>query len=343
MDKLNKMDFIKTDFNESKYLIDKNKGIKRMVGLGEVAYKPKDMSGLNNNFIEFKDENGVSTIKYMTPNMYKIITVLLQHTNNSIVDNKNIFSYDGDMYIRIPFDYVINKCGGDGKIKHRRNFRNIILEMQGYTLSTSNETELRTMSVFKEIVYQYKTGDLYYSLNDKIIRSIVNDYCSIFDDGRSGYIAYDARKINESDLSISAISLYEFILSNIKSLNNPFDIDYFIKYITNEKSSKLSTIIKRVLNKSILELEEMYGLKVYYLFEKNLDNVRYFKNVKIKVYKLKNYEQSEKSKKIDRDIKNITDIDDIEDVFYCDIKNTKKYLTNLSEMDFYSNKLQLSL
>ena len=87
----------------------------------------------------------------------------------------------------------------------------------------------------------------------------------------------------------------------------------------------------------------MYGLKVYYLFEKNLDNVRYFKNVKIRVYKLKNYEQSEKSKKIDRDIKNITDIDDIEDVFYCDIKNTKKYLTNLSEMDFYSNKLQLSL
>jgi len=144
-------------------------------------------------------------------------------------------------------------------------------------------------------------------------------------------------------LSISAISLYEFILSNIKSLNNPFDIDYFIKYITNEKSSKLSTIIKRVLNKSILELEEMCGLKVYYLFEKNLDNVRYFKNVKIKVYKLKNYEQSEKSKKIDRDIKNITDMDDIEDVFYCDIKNTKKYLTNLSEMDFYSNKLQLSL
>ena len=37
MDKLNKMDFIKTDFNENKYLIDKNKGIKRMVGLGEVG------------------------------------------------------------------------------------------------------------------------------------------------------------------------------------------------------------------------------------------------------------------------------------------------------------------
>lgn len=114
----------------------------------------------------------------------------------------------------------------------------------------------------KRLFINKKTGDLYYSLNDKIIKSIVNDYCSIFDDGRSGYIAYDARKVNESDLSISAISLYEFILSNIKSLNNPFDIDYFIKYITNEKSSKLSTIIKRVLNKSILELEEMYGLKV---------------------------------------------------------------------------------
>ena len=38
MDKLNKMDFIKTDFNENKYLIDKNKGIKRMVGLGEVVF-----------------------------------------------------------------------------------------------------------------------------------------------------------------------------------------------------------------------------------------------------------------------------------------------------------------
>lgn len=304
------------------YLQDKNEDIdiSKRTTVSDIIYKPKDLLGFSDKGIKNKTND---TIKNLNSQTHKILNVFLRTLHNTLfydkTNGKRYRFYRSDMdehvYVKIDLKDLITETGVSIKtkslVKDIRFFRETVLSMSGMYLKSYTDDIDSSTPIFNQIRILNSTEEVFISFKDEVIKAMLNNYTTpIVVNGKDGYITLPINKINKSEINQYGTMLYEYISCNIYdfTLNEiPKDVNELFSFIGNDKG-KFSQRYERMFLKAVESLEEHMGLKVFYIFEKTINN-RSVKNVRLKVFKTDSYVKLESSEKLDIHIPHISSVE----------------------------------
>ena len=295
--------------------------------LGDMLYKPKQLTGLN--------IVGTSEITKSIVNMntlfHKILNVLIQNTHNAIYDNLEIYEgEDGLQYRKISLRKLIKKLGvSTSHVKQSNSYKDIrfiidkTTDMVSLYIKLRNSKMIEAFPLFNNIKYIEEEECFYYSFNERIIKSITNNYvsldCEDYSKGIQSYASFNMTEIHKKNLSLHSMMLYEFILCermNVTINDKTFKLDEVFDYISNNKLWKPKRKIDEILIPAIYEIEKELGLKVYYYIKRAMTNKRII-GIKLKVFKTENYKDYENSKSDRNNFISLSDVKNV-DIFKLD-------------------------
>lgn len=291
-------------------------------GIDEIVYKSKDLLGMQGKLVE--DTKDKTKIKSINGQHQKLLNVFLQTLHNTLFnyndrgENKYKFytkSSDSEDFIYIKMDLkdLVFKLGNYSKTKttakDMRFLKDFIHSMQSmYVVYDIEDGVSVSTNYFNRIEVNLNTEEIYVSFKDEIVKPLLNNYnLSVLPNGKDGYITVPITKYATTNINNYAMMLYEYISCNIYNCthnNTPHDLEYLFSFMNNDNYKKFSQKFERVFLPAISSLEDDMGLKVFYVFEKTISG-KSIKNVRLKVYKTKNYVKSEKSEALDLHIQEI--------------------------------------
>lgn len=348
-----KYEVIQFDYNHLRNE-DEERSMLKENGIDEVAYKPKDLLGMNGKLVEDVKDN--SKIKAINVQHQKLLNIFLQTLHNTLFnynekgDNKyKFYNRVGEdekyIYVKIDLKDLIIKLGNYSKTKNTakdiRFLSDLIHSTQSmYMVYETEEGSSRSINYFNAIEVNPKTEEVFVSFKDEIVKPLLNNYnVSIIPNGKKGYIIVPLNKYSNSKINSYAMMLYEYISCNILNCtqnNTPQDLDYFFSFINNDNYKKFSQKYDKIFLPAIKSLEDAMGLKVFYVFEKTISG-KSIKNVRLKVYKTTNYIKSEKSEALDKLIEDISVIKGNKNMFNLNEWVLQDSINNLHEVPNETN------
>lgn len=309
-------------------------GSKPLTSLGDLIYKPKQLTGLN--IVGMNDS--IKHIVNMNTLFHKILNVLIQNTHNGIYDKVEVYESENIIYRKISLSKLVKKLGVSTKTDKstKSNYKDIrfiidkTVEMMSMYLKLRNSKVIESFPMFNNIKYIEEEECFYYSFNDRIIKSISNNYipldCSNLED-KSSYIPLNISELHKIDLSLHSMMLYEFLhyeKYNVTVNDKTFKLDEVFDYISNNKEWKPSRKIENILIPAIKDIESKLGIKVYYYIKRAMTNNRIV-GIKLKAFKVEDFKEYENSKSIK----------DVDFVKLSSLKNVDIF--KLGDLDLYNN------
>lgn len=329
-----------------------SRDVSKEKGIDEVSYKPKDLLGMSGKLVgDVKDETKIKSINSQHQKLLNIFLQTLHNTlfnynekgNNKYKFYSKVMPEDGYIYVKIDLKDLIIKLGNYSKTKTTakdlRFLRDLIHSMQSmYMVYETIDGISESINYFNKINVDLNSEEVHVSFKDELVKPLLNNYnISVVPNGKEGYIIVPLNKYATSNINSYAMMLYEYISSNIFNCtvnSTPQDLEYFFSFINNDNYKKFSQKYSKIFLPAIESLEQHMGLKVFYVFEKTI-NGKSVKNVRLKIYKTKNYVCSEKSEALDKHIEDISIIKGNNNIFNLHEWILEDSINNLHEIPNY--------